>query len=69
MRINENFTKKMHYSGLGSLNLTKNLQEGAGSPTECDIGKYNNKEKMANETDCLECLPGYYCNVTGKCRD
>jgi len=37
---------------------------GSSTPTACAAGTYNNATEGSDQTDCIECTPGYYCSGT-----
>ncbi|XP_070551431.1 multiple epidermal growth factor-like domains protein 6 [Ptychodera flava] len=39
--------------------------EGSSQPTPCDAGTYQPYIARSNESDCLQCSPGKFCNGTG----
>ena len=39
-------------------------EEGTSSPVQCSAGKYIPYTGASSESECLDCMPGYYCDGT-----
>lgn len=40
--------------------------EGSGQGVKCPAGTYSNGTGLENVTECVDCPPGFYCDVDGK---
>ncbi|KAI0228985.1 hypothetical protein LSAT2_020568 [Lamellibrachia satsuma] len=39
--------------------------EQTAEPIKCPVGTFSNNTKLRNETDCIQCTRGFYCDVLG----